>query len=186
VKAFARAGWALHRPLGSRVYPVKPGVAPPPARPGKAVSEPGLTKPITRWGSVAFSGFECAMGVSGRYTARVFAVPEANLTISGGWALPGDCDMPTAVEYAFRSTPEALRGEEPLGPCDDERHEVLVRRSSAVDRIRGLDWRLFDVCGVHLEQLIRLDDRATTAIHPSRLDLRTDRPYGRRPVPLYH
>ena len=126
------------------------------------------------------------MQTSGRYVSRVFAMPDPEPTTSDGWVRTTECDMRPAMEYAFRTLPGALRGEEPLGPCDDDRHEILVRRSSSDDRIRGLDWRLFDLCSSHVEQLLHIDDRASTSPHASRVDFRSDRPDGRHPIPSLH
>jgi hypothetical protein len=122
------------------------------------------------------------MAVSRTYTARLFAVPDPGPTILGGWVRPDDCEVRPAIEYAFGPASNAFREEEPLGACDDEHHEVLVHRSPAEDRIRGLDWGLFDLCGVHLEQLVRIDDRERIATHASRLELETDRLSDRRPI----
>jgi hypothetical protein len=125
------------------------------------------------------------LAVSRTFTARVFAVPDPSPTPSGGWVHPDDCDLRPAVEYAFGSTSIAMRDEEPLGPCDDERHEVLVHRASAEDRIRGLDWGRFELCGAHLEQLLDIDDRERGTTHASRQALGTDRPHDRRTIPSF-
>ena len=97
------------------------------------------------------------MTVPRRYVARVFTAAEpapAELP-KVMTRRPGGCDVASAIEYGFRDEPSFFPSEGPTEGCGAVRHRLLLRRALGGTPAVDLSWRAFEVCEVHLRQILR-------------------------------
>ncbi|HTZ61115.1 MAG TPA: hypothetical protein VMC82_00475 [Thermoplasmata archaeon] len=77
------------------------------------------------------------------------------------------CDMGKAYDFSFRSVlgdPEAGFG----GPCDDRPRKVDLYSATADPRAPAPEWRIFELCPEHEDQLRRIDASMQAKGIPSR------------------
>ena len=125
------------------------------------------------------------MTVPRRYVARVFTATEpAPAELPRVMTRhPGRCDVASAIEYGFRDEPSLFRSEGPAEGCGAVRHRLLLRRAIGGTPPAELSWRAFEVCEVHLRQILRarppaLPDGAERAPRGRLPPDRTDSPRG--------